>query len=156
MVVAHHRQHIFSIPENIQILWESFKKIIIQRPFQIDTIVILPDHIHCIWTLPENDVDFLTRWRLIKRYFSIRLPAPLNARGKKKIWQRRFWEHLIKDDNDLSRHMDYNHYNPIKHGYVRRPEEWEYSSYRRFFAQGHCSYFLEKTVLEKIENMNFE
>jgi putative transposase len=106
--------------------------------------------------LPENDVDFSTRWRLIKRYFSVRMSAPLNKRGEKKIWQRRFWEHLIKDDNDLHRHMDYIHYNPVKHGYVRRPEEWEYSSYRRQVVLGSCSKLHENAALEKIENMNLE
>ncbi len=127
-----------------------------RRPFQIDAIVILPDYIHCIWTLPENDSDFSTRWRLIKRDFSSRMSAPLSTRGEKKIWQRRFWEHLIRDESDLQSHMDYIHYNPVKHGYVRRPEEWKYSSFHRLVAKGICSNFQGKAVIENVENMKLE
>ena len=73
----------------------------VQRPFQIDAIVILPDHIHCIWTLPENDVDFSTRWRLIKMYFSTRFSAPLNKRGEKKIWQRPYIDNPPYDKTSI-------------------------------------------------------
>ncbi len=84
------------------------------------------------------------------------MSAPRSKSGEKKIWQRRFWEHLIKDEKDLQTHMNYIHYNPVKHGYVRRPEEWEYSSYRRHIAQGICSDLRQNAVLENIEKMNLE
>ena len=155
-VVTHRRQPLFALPENIQMLRESFKKIKAKRPFQIEAMVVLPDHIHCIWTLPEKDSDFSTRWRLIKRDFSACVEMPVCKSGEKKIWQRRFWEHLIRDENDLIRHVNYIHYNPVKHGYVNRPEDWQYGSYQRFAATGLCTDFQEKAVIESIEKMDLE
>ncbi len=112
------------------------------HPFIINTIVILPDHLHTIWQLPENDADFATRWRLIKSTFSRALPkteAISKSRKKKSergIWQRRYWEHLIRDDNDFERHVDYIHFNPVKHGYASSPVDWKYSSIHRYIREG--------------------
>lgn len=155
-VVTYNRCHLFRSPENIQMLRESFNKIMERRPFHIDAIVVLPDHIHCIWTLPVNDSDFSTRWRLIKRNFSSRMLSPLTKNGEKKIWQRRFWEHLIRNENDLHRHMDYIHYNPVKHKYVNQPENWEYSSYNRLFSRGICHNLQETKVIEPIQALDLE
>lgn len=112
------------------------------RPFSINTIVVLPEHLHCIWTLPEGDDDFSTRWRLIKDAFSKAIPAG-EARSASRvqkrergIWQRRFWEHVLRDENDFAIHVDYIHYNPVKHGLVDRPIDWPYSSLHRFVKQG--------------------
>jgi putative transposase len=102
----------------------------------MDAIVVLPNHLHCIWILPEGDNDFSVRWRLIKRYFSIGINVPLTKRGEKKVWQRRFWEHLIRDEKDWQRHMDYIHYNPVKHGFVESPIEWPHSSLETAVKQG--------------------
>lgn len=104
-----------------------------ERPFQIDAWVVLPDHLHCVWTLPGGDGDFSTRWRLIKARFSRALPAgnlrPSHiARLERGIWQRRFWEHHIRDEEDMATHVNYCWVNPVKHGFVARPEEWPYSS----------------------------
>jgi len=115
-------------------------------PFMIDAWVLLPDHIHCIWTLPENDSDFSVRWNGIKRRFTqsakhrFHKPEWINASKQKHregaIWQRRFWEHQIRDDNDYQRHLDYIHYNPVKHGLVQSVKEWPHSTFHRYVNQG--------------------
>jgi putative transposase len=112
------------------------------HPFETVAIVILPDHLHAIWRLPENDADFSTRWRLLKSAFSRALPMnePISPsrrrRGERGIWQRRFWEHTIRDERDFARHVDYIHFNPVKHGYVRKVRDWLYSSFRRMVRLG--------------------
>ena len=112
------------------------------RPFTIHGWVVLPDHLHCVMSLPAGDADFATRWRLIKAGFSKALPAsewisPVRARrGERGIWQRRYWEHLIRDDTDFAAHMDYVHINPVKHGLVDRVADWPYSTFHRLVAQG--------------------
>lgn len=112
-----------------------------ERPFGIAAWVVLPHHLHCIWTLPEGDADYSTRWRLIKARFSRGLPVgALRAshvrRQERGIWQRRFWEHHIRDDADMVAHLRYCWWNPVKHGFVTRPEDWPYSSYHRDKAAG--------------------
>ena len=113
-------------------------------PFSLDAIVLLPDHLHCIWTLPPGDSDFPGRWRQIKARVSRAVaPAveaqPCAARRRKNergVWQRRYWEHAIRDDADLTAHLDYVHFNPVKHGLVRRAADWPFSSLHRYLAQG--------------------
>jgi putative transposase len=128
--------------ENVDGLRETMRKVKAEHPFDIDAIVILPDHIHCIWTLPQGDTDYSTRWALIKAGFSRGIASgewrseSRRKRGERGIWQRRFWEHLIRDDLDYQRHVDYIHWNPIKHGWVRRVADWEYSSFRAFVECG--------------------
>jgi putative transposase len=113
-----------------------------RRPFTIDAIVVLPDHLHCIWTLPPGDGDFSGRWHHIKARFSAGIPRSerLSARrvkkGERGIWQRRFWEHVIRDEIDLERHFHYIHYNPVKHGHVARVADWPYSSFHRCVKEG--------------------
>ena len=113
-----------------------------RRPFHIDAWVVLPEHMHCIWTLPDGDDDFATRWRLIKTRFSKDVPclerrsALRVERGERGVWQRRYWEHAIRDDRDFERHMDYLHFNPVKHGWVQRVSDWPYSSFHRYVQQG--------------------
>ena len=105
-------------------------------------MVVLPEHLHAILTLPEGDSDCATRWALIKANFSRFLPRtePIStsraAKGERGIWQRRYWEHLIRDDEDLDRHVDYIHWNPVKHGLVARPSDWPHSSIHRYIANG--------------------
>jgi len=111
-------------------------------PFSIDAWVVLPDHLHAVWTLPEGDCDFSTRWTLIKRGFSARVAAGESrsvsriAKGERGIWQRRFWEHTIHDEADFKRHLDYVHFNPVKHGFVSNAWDWPFSSFRRAVARG--------------------
>src|SRR3954469_19186676 len=108
----------------------------------IDAMVVLPDHLHAIWTLPEGDADFATRWRLIKSGFSRRVARGERisdsraAKAERGIWQRRYWEHTIRDETDFSRHIDYIHFNPVRHGLVRRVEDWPYSSFHRYVRNG--------------------
>jgi len=123
--------------DHINDLRAAFKKVKISHPFIIDAIVVLPEHLHTIWTLPKNDSDFSTRWRLIKSWFSKSLPRTerINSSRMDKlergIWQRRFWEHQIQDETDYNQHMDYVYYNPVKHGYVKNVIDWHYSSFHR-------------------------
>ena len=113
-----------------------------RHPFRIDASVILPDHLHMIWTLPESDADFAVRWALIKGGFSRQLQKDevlARSRASKRergIWQRRYWEHRIRDEMDLERHVDYVHYNPVKHGYAPEPVAWPYSSIHWFVRTG--------------------
>lgn len=112
------------------------------HPFVVDAIVVLPDHLHCLWTLPSGDADFSMRWHAIKATFSRAIPRGERlstrrvAKGERGIWQRRFWEHAIRDERDFERHADYIHYNPVKHGYVQRAADWPHSTFRRFVRRG--------------------
>ena len=112
------------------------------HPFTIDAWVVLPEHMHAVWTLPEGDADFSGRWTLVKRMFSSAIPggevrSPSRvAKGERGIWQRRFWEHTVRDGEDLARHVDYVHFNPVKHGLAASAAEWTYSSFRRAVARG--------------------
>jgi putative transposase len=115
-------------------------------PFTIQAWVLLPDHLHTIWTLPPEDANFSSRWAMIKQYMSKAcaqlmydfegLSRSKLDRKEKGVWQRRFWEHLIRDDDDFAKHMDYIHWNPVKHGYVPRVVDWPYSTFHKLVAQG--------------------
>lgn len=113
-----------------------------RHPFQTVAICVLPDHLHAIWSLPEGEADFPTRWSLIKSGFSRGLAhiasrsASNRARRETGLWQRRYWEHVIRDDADLARHLDYVHFNPVKHGYVARVCDWPHSSFHRYVTEG--------------------
>ena len=128
--------------DHIASLWEAFKYVRMRHPFEVDAIVVLPEHIHTIWTLPANDSNFALRWRLIKTTFSRGLPrtesrsASREIKHERGIWQRRYWEHLIRDDADFSRHVDYIHMNPVKHGLVNRVADWPHSSFHRYVKTG--------------------
>jgi putative transposase len=143
-IVTFQRQLIFHDPIAVDVLRSAFRDGMARMPFQIDAIVVLPEHIHCLWTLPEGDADFSTRWRLIKGNFSRHCPmeyqqARSDARlrkGEKAVWQRRFWEHQIRDEADFVHHYDYIHFNPVRHGLVERPKDWPYSSFHRAVREG--------------------
>jgi len=123
--------------EHIEPLREALTQTRRAYPFVIDAMVVLPDHLHAVWTLPEHDADFSTRWRLIKTRFAKALPkqerltAVRRARHERAVWQRRFWEHLIRDEADYARHVEYCYINPVKHGLVRRVLDWPHSSFHR-------------------------
>ena len=109
--------------------------------FTIHAWVVLPEHMHCVIELPIGDADFAVRWRLIKMRFSKSLPnqewrsATRLRRGERGIWQRRYWEHLIRDDKDFTAHMDYVHVNPLKHGLVKHVADWPFSTFHHLVAQ---------------------
>jgi putative transposase len=128
--------------EHIQDLRSAVRHVRAQAPFHIDAWVVLPEHMHCVWTLPEGDTDFSGRWRTIKGAFSKSLPtgelrsASRAGKGERGIWQRRFWEHTIRDDRDYAAHVDYVHFNPVKHGLVSALQDWPYSSFHRHVGLG--------------------
>lgn len=128
--------------EHIDLLRDAFRAAKAARPFDLLAIVVLPDHLHCVWRLPEGDADNANRWAQIKSGFSRALPlherrSPRRiARRERGIWQRRYWEHLVRDEDDLRRHLDYLHINPVKHGHTARAGDWPYSSFRRWVAAG--------------------
>ncbi len=135
-VVTHNRRPLFADTAAVDRLRNAFRRVMSKRPFTIDAVVVLPDHLHCIWQLPQNDTNYSTRWRLIKSFVSSGMDTPVNTRGEAPVWQRRFWEHLIRNESDWRRHMDYIHYNPVKHGYARQPKDWPHSSFKQAVGKG--------------------
>jgi len=122
--------------ERIEILRQALRATMETRPFRIDAWVVMPDHMHCVWTLPEGDAEYAQRVQTIKAHFSRQLPmgprrASHIARREKGIWQRRFWEHHIRDTADFENHIAYCWHNPVKHGYVDDVRDWPYSSWHR-------------------------
>jgi putative transposase len=130
-------RHSSLLTEHIDALLDAVFSTQRNYPFEIDALVILPDHLHAVWTLPEGDADYPARWRSIKTRFSRAIPRdgshiPVSAtRAERGIWQRRYWEHTILDDRDLNNHIDYCWFNPVKHGYVEKVEDWPFSSFHR-------------------------
>jgi len=130
---------------HVDVLREAVRMVRIRRPFRIDAWVVLPDHMHAIWTLPAHDDDFSGRWKAIKIAFAKALPkteyvSPVRAaNGERGIWQRRFWEHTIRNDDDYAAHVDHVHIKPVKHGLVTKLTDWPCSSFHKFVARGACS-----------------
>jgi putative transposase len=127
--------------DHIDALRAAFRRARSERPFAVDAIVVLPDHLHAILTLPEDDANYGGRWRLIKTLFSnsvlsAGLAVPRHRNGELALWQRRFWEHTIRDETDYARHVDYIHFNPVKHGLVPRVRDWPHSSFHRYVRRG--------------------
>ena len=126
----------------VDLLREAVRAVRARHPFHINAWVVLPEHMHCMWTLPPGDADFAVRWKAIKFAFAKRLPISecltlkQQQRRERGIWQRRYWEHLIRDEQDYQRHFDYIHFNPLKHGHVARLVDWRYSSFHRAVAMG--------------------
>jgi putative transposase len=130
-----------ALVDHIGALRGAFRTARRERPFAIEAVVILPDHLHAIFSLPPNDADFPGRWRRIKGHFSRALiDAGIEQRrrpnGDLALWQKRFWEHTIRDESDFARHVDYIHFNPIKHGLVPRVCDWPHSSFHRYAREG--------------------
>ncbi len=127
---------------HIDTLRVAIRNVRANHPFIIHGWVVLPDHMHCVIELPPDHCDFATRWRLIKMGFSKALPRDEHRsdsrakRGERGIWQRRFWEHHIRDGDDYRRHMDYQHFNPVKHGHTRHVRDWSHSTFHRLVAAG--------------------
>ena len=127
--------------KHLDALRSAFREVRHQSPFALDAAVVLPDHLHTIWTLPAGDHDFSTRWRGIKSRFTrllVRRGEPLqrDSRGEYNLWQRRFWEHTVRDETDFARHVDYIHYNSVRHGLVTKPTAWRWSSIHRYIRLG--------------------
>jgi putative transposase len=144
-LVTYRRQPLLADAGAIALFESVVKSVQGKRPFAVEAQVVLPDHLHAMWTLPDGDADYSTRWRLIKEGFtreyarrhSLPRPDPARkARGERTVWQRRFWEHLIRDDRDFSAHLEYIHFNPVKHGLASAPRDWPFSSFSQWVARG--------------------
>lgn len=143
-VVTNRRQAVLTTEAVRAALREAIQQARTTLPFQIDAWVLLPDHLHCIWTLPQGDLNFSARWAVIKRHVSGRCVSSTESlasdsklkRNERSFWQRRFWEHQIRDDDDMARHVDYIHWNPVKHGLVKAVKDWPYSSFHKHVARG--------------------
>jgi putative transposase len=131
------------LAEHVELLSAAFRETRQRHAFTIDAIVVLPDHLHTVWTLPEGDADFAMRWQLVKSTFSRslvrneRISQSRSDKGERGIWQRRHWEHTIRDEIDFVRHIDYVHINPVKHGLVDRLRDWAPSSFHRHVRLGN-------------------
>jgi putative transposase len=145
-VVTHRRAKLLNTQLARDCLREAIDFTQSRRPFEPVAWCLLPDHLHCVWRLPDGDADYSIRWASIKGRFSqaflkaggrqIMPPPSRQRKGEAGLWQRRFWEHRIRDEDDLQRHVDYVHYNPIKHGLVECVEDWPWSSYHRYVRAG--------------------
>jgi len=146
-VATYQRNAILMHPEVRSALRDAINYTRQSLPFTIDAWVLLPDHLHAIWTLPVGDAAFGKRWGIIKAHVSrdcahfvdandSERPASRVRRREIDFWQRRFWEHLLRDDSDYERHVDYVHFNPVKHGHAERPVDWPYSTFHRYVAKG--------------------
>ena len=128
--------------EHIDALRGALRYVQRRHPFIIEAMVILPDHLHAIWTLPPDDAGYPMRWRLFKSWFSRHVPegeqksSSRIGKGERGIWQRRYWEHMVRDERDFCRCVDYIHFNPVKHGHVARVVDWPYSTFHRHVAKG--------------------
>ncbi|HEB81352.1 MAG TPA: transposase [Gammaproteobacteria bacterium] len=135
-VVTANRCPLFAEKNNVALLRAAIRYVKTRKPFVVEAICVLPDHIHCIWTLTE-DSDYSTRWQVLKTYFSRQYRRYCPQMKTVQIWQPRYWEHAIRNQGDFDRHLDYIHYNPVKHGYVSSACQWPYSSYGRYLEKGH-------------------
>jgi len=145
-LVTYRRQKILCESDVREALRKGIQSVRQKYPFFINAWVLLPDHLHCIWTLPENDTDYSRRWAMIKRFVSKGCGALLHRgdlmsqskkrRNESTIWQRRFWEHLIRDEQDMKSHMDYIHFNPVKHKMVESVKDYPYSTFLRYCHNG--------------------
>jgi len=128
------------LTDHVDILRRVIRQVRLDRPFEIVAMVILPEHIHALWALPEGDADYSGRWQAIKSRFTHYLrKSGMNLdrhkNGEYTLWQRRFWEHTIRDEMDMAQHVDYIHYNPVKHGWVTNVNDWPWSSFHRYVKQ---------------------
>lgn len=145
-VVTYRRRRLFHDEANRQLLGDVIRECQQQWPFEIDAIVLLPDHLHAIWTLPAGDHNYSARWSVIKKTFTTRflaaggqdaeVSAGKQDEHRRGIWQRRFWEHAIEDEDDYQTHFDYIHYNPVKHNLAECPADWKWSSFHRWVKAG--------------------
>jgi putative transposase len=145
-VVTYRRRRILSTALGRRLLRQAMVVVRAKRPFDMPACVLLPDHLHCIWTLPEDNDDFPLRWRQIKEWFTrkylaaggsaLAVTEQQRRQGRLGVWQSRYWEHRIRDEEDYLRHRDYIHLNPVKHGYVSTPEQWAWSSFHRHVRLG--------------------
>ena len=153
-VVTAGRKELFADAANIALLRASFRYVMQRRRFQIDAVCVLPDHIHCICMFP-HDANHSVRWQMIKTCFT-RLYRQQFPEDKSTLWQPRYWEHLIRDEEDLARHLDYIHYNPVKHGLVENVSDWPFSSFQKYRKLGYYDHGWGEYEPESIDSMQLE
>ena len=132
-VACAQRHWLFREPRHVSALCDALRSVRASNPFETLALVVMPDHLHCVWRLPEGDADFSVRWEWIKKRVARIVDGGSPGAS---VWQPRFWEHLIRDEDDLARHVDYIHFNPVKHGLARRPGDWRYSTFQHHVARG--------------------
>ncbi len=145
-VITCDRNPILTLESSRDCLHDAFQTVRRKYPFTIEGIVVLPNHIHTLWAMPEGDSNYSLRWNLIKNRFTRlyskdhstekSLPLSRIKKREKGIWQRRFWEHMIRNEDDFIKHLNYIHYNPVKHGYVQNPRDWRWPSFHRYVKLG--------------------
>ena len=165
-VVTYNRYPFFKDQSARELLREVWNLTNEKLPFNNIASVLLHDHFHCLWTLPDGDFDYSTRLKIIKSYFTERWLArdghevmrskSQSQRGNRGVWQRRFWEHVIRNEDDLANHFDYIHYNPVKHGYVKQTCHWPHSTFHRYVKSGHYDLNWGSSCPEAITNWNLE
>ncbi len=165
-VVTNQRRQLFGVERNFRLLGDKMRAVCCELPFQTVAAVLMPDHLHVLWTLPRGDTDYSTRWQRIKREFTYAYLAAggreccvslSNRRHRNRgVWQRRFWEHTLRDESEFIDFCDYIHFNPVKHGYVRRVADWPYSTFHRFVAAGEYAANWGKAVPKTIANLDYE
>jgi putative transposase len=148
-VVTHKRRSFLTEPIARKCLRTAWEKVRENRPFEVVALCLLPDHIHCIWEMPRDDDDYSIRWSLIKKHFTglylaeggneDKQSAARERAGYRGVWQKKFWEHRIKNNKDLENHINYIHYNPVKHGYVSDPFLWPFSTVHKYYEPAHCN-----------------
>ena len=165
-LVCYRRRLLFRDAAARALLGNVMREVRDESPFMTVAACLLPDHLHAIWELPAGDADYSGRWKEIKSRFTeqwleaggkeLPVSESRRKRGERGVWQRRFWEHMIRDESDLETRFDYVHYNPVKHGYVRRPWDWEYSTFRRYVAMGHYDREWGSTEPAHLAGLDFE
>jgi putative transposase len=165
-VVTFNRRRIFEDERAVAILGDAMRSVRQDAPFHTVAMVVLPEHLHCIWNLPRGDADFSMRWRRIKREFTVRYRAEIGghpdddisplrrARRERGVWQRRFWEHVVRGEDELEGLCDYIHYNPVKHGHASSPLGWPWSTFGRFVAAGDYPPDWGRSCPKSIETMD--
>lgn len=145
-LVVHKRQPLFSEARAVALLGSVFRRCLMRWRFKVDAIVLLPDHLHAIWSLPPGDSEYPKRWGWSKKEFTTHwlqmggrewvISSARKRERRRGVWQPRYWEHTLEDEEDFERHVDYIHWNPVKHGYVECPYEWPHSSFHRHVRLG--------------------
>ncbi len=151
--VTHNRNPIFQSPEQVQLLRDAFRYVQERRSFDLLAASVMPDHIHCLWRMQDRDSNYSVRWQMIKTAFTRKIRK---VHPGKEVWQPRFWEHVIRNEEDFKRHLDYIHYNPVKHGLCKSPHDWQYSSFQRYLKAGFYAPDWGKEYPTSINKMDLE
>lgn len=139
----------------MELLKAAFRYVLSRKPFKFEAICVLPDHMHCIWTM-QNDCNYSIRWQMIKMHFSRLYRQQHPDYQKKSIWQPRYWEHVIRNQRDFDKRLDYLHFNPVKHGLVESVNDWPYSSYSKYLAKGYYESAWGDVEPESIMGLSYE